>query len=693
VGAGFSGQLWQITEWWDVVEAWGVGLKKRWGRDRMLSMSLQVNNLSKSFGARRLFSNVTFAVNPKECVALVGSNGCGKSTLMRIILEELSPDEGSITKPKESRIGYLPQEIYLFEKEHETLSLWELVTQAFKPLMELKERLEELEHQMGEGEANIQLHETYDRLSAEYEKLGGYSWQAKAVRLLKGFGFAESRYHDLLSTFSGGWQMRGYFIRLLLTEPDYLLLDEPTNYLDIASIGFLENYLRDYGGGILIVSHDRYFLDELATSVVAILPEGSRNFKGNYSEFLEAREVWAVEAEAKAERLDREKKRVERFITRFRYKASKASQVQSRIKQLEKIEDVAQLRSLPKLHFKFPKCEESGEIVLKGEEITKAYGDAKVLKDVSFVLERGDRLAIVGENGAGKTTLMRILAAEDLTWGGKLETGYRVHFGYFAQDEEISFNGDENVMDWITRFSPLDAIPEIRNILGAFLFSGDEVEKKVRLLSGGEKSRLGLARMMLRPSNLLLLDEPTNHLDINSREALLNALEEFPGTVIIVSHDRFFLDTLANKILAIDNGVGRVYVGNYSEYLWSRRGQESDDGAVEAATTNSLNINEGDKKQRQRDLNKLQRQLSNKLQRHKREIEELEGKISEHEGEIERVEGLLSHPPGDWGVERLADLGGRHLELQGELEGLIAHWEALCEENEATEQELSELRA
>ncbi|MDD3378083.1 MAG: ATP-binding cassette domain-containing protein, partial [Candidatus Riflebacteria bacterium] len=342
---------------------------------------------------------MTFSVNPGECVALVGSNGCGKSTMMKIILGEEHSDTGNVVRAKDSRIGYLPQEIFLFETEKETLTLWELATQAFTKLKEIKARIDFIENEMTSGNHTAQLQTEYDTLLCEYEKSGGYTWQAKTIRLLKGFGFGEDRFHDLLKTFSGGWQMRAYFVRLLLTEPDFLLLDEPTNYLDISSISFLEDYLSNYTGGILIVSHDRYFLDELADSVVAILPEGSRTFRGNYSGFLEARENWASEAEAQAERLDREKKRVEKFIERFRYKATKASQVQSRIKKLAKIEDVEQIRAFPKLRFKFPECESSGEVVIRGENITKSFGQKQVLKDVSFVLERGDRLAIIGENG------------------------------------------------------------------------------------------------------------------------------------------------------------------------------------------------------------------------------------------------------------------------------------------------------
>jgi len=658
-------------------------------------MSLQISNLSKSFSVRTLFAGVTFAVNPGECVALVGSNGSGKTTLMRIILGHEHADSGVVTRPKESCIGYLPQEIFLADnqnwaREKETMTLWELVTQAFARLKDIKLRIEGIEAEMAAGRTGAAIQDEYERLIAEYEKSGGYTWQAKTIRLLKGFGFPESRFHDPLKTFSGGWQMRGYFVRLLLTEPDYLLLDEPTNYLDIASISFLEDYLASYPGGILVVSHDRYFLDELASSVVAIVPEGSRVFRGNYSGFLEARETWAQEAAAAQDRQDRERKRVEKFIERFRYKASKASQVQSRIKQLEKIETVAQVRALPKLSFHFPDCESSGEVVLRGEKIARAYGSNQVLKDVSFVLNRGDRLAIIGENGAGKTTLMRVIAGEDNLWQGRLETGYRVHFGYFAQDEEISFEGDETVKDRVMREAPMDMVPEIRNLLGAFLFSGDDVEKKVRVLSGGEKSRLGLARMMLRPCNLLLLDEPTNHLDINSREALLNALEDFTGTIIIVSHDRFFLDSLATKILAIENGRAVVYEGNYSQYMWakSRRdlsGSESDNdgGSV---------VQVSDRKQQAREDIKQQKQLNNRLQKLKREIEENEKQIAGFERQLAEVESQLASPPLEWSPTRVAEVAQNHAELNARLESAMSAWEALHLENEQTAAELARLK-
>jgi ATP-binding cassette subfamily F protein 3 len=656
-------------------------------------MSLQIQNLAKSFNVRQLFNNVSFAVNPGDRVALVGSNGSGKTTMMNIILGRETADEGKITSPKDCRIGYLPQEIFLqedknWQKEKNELTLWDLATQAFKRLDNIKEKLKAIEEQMATGKISAALQDEYDRMLILFEHAGGYTWQARTNRLLKGFGFPEERFHEPLNNFSGGWQMRAYFARLLLSEPDYLLLDEPTNYLDISSISFLEEYLASYEGGILIVSHDRYFLDKLANSVVALMPEGARVFRGNYSNFLEARETWALEAKAAQDRQDRERKRVERFIERFRYKASKASQVQSRIKQLEKIEEIQQIDSDPSLRFSFPECESSGEIVLKAEELSRSYGDNQVLNNIGFNIHRGDRLAIVGENGTGKTTLMRIIAGEDLQWGGKLEWGYKVHFGYFAQDEEISFEGEETIWERMLRETPLDAVPNLRKLLGAFLFSGDDVKKKVKVLSGGEKSRLGLARMMLRPCNLLLLDEPTNHLDINSREALLEALDNFPGTIILVSHDRFFLDCLATRVLALKKGSAKIYEGNYSQYLWAEKFHDSEEDNQQASE-NGPEIS--DKKQLAREKNKARKQLSNKIQRLKKSINNSENEISNIEYELAEIEELLAKPPVEFDSDKIADVSNKHALINQNLEDEMKVWESLHLELSEAENELQNL--
>jgi len=644
-------------------------------------MSLQIRNLTKSFSIRTLFRNVTFAVNPGERVALVGNNGSGKSTLMRIIRGGESPDDGAVTRPRETRVGYLPQEIFL-EEDPEwgeagvQATLWTLAAQAFSGLQLIREEIAAVEEKISAGDISIALHDRHHSLLARFEHAGGYTWQARMIRILKGLGFPEARFHDPLKTFSGGWQMRAYFARLLLSEPDYLLLDEPTNYLDISSIAFLEDYLASYPGGILMVSHDRYFLDKLSTSVVALMPEGARVWRGNYTDFLEAREQWAHEAAAAQDRQDRERKRVQDFIERFRYKASKASQVQSRIKHLEKIDRIDQARAAPKLDFEFPPCPESGELVAKAEHVSRRYGDHVVLDGLEFSIRRGDRLAIIGENGAGKTTLMRILAGQDAAFQGRVEWGYRVQFGYFAQDEEISFEREETIWSRMLRDAPLDMVPQLRSLLGAFLFSGDDIEKPVRVLSGGEKSRLGLSRLILRPCNLLMLDEPTNHLDISSREALLEALDAFPGTLIIVSHDRFFLDCLATRVLAIRDGKAFLYEGNYSQYLWAMSHRIADE--AETVVVPGAEAGAGDDGRNDaRDAWKERKRQSNQRQRWERELGEVEELINSLETRQRDLEAQLAEPPAELGRDGIADVSRQYSEVGEEIGKRMERWEEL----------------
>lgn len=644
-------------------------------------MSLQIRNLTKSFSIRTLFRTVTFAVNPGERVALVGNNGSGKSTLLRIIRGTESPDEGVVTRPRETRVGYLPQEIFL-EGDPEwgetgvDATLWSLAAQAFSGLQEIRDEIALVEDKISAGDITIALHDRHQSLLARFERAGGYTWQSRTIRILKGLGFPEARFHDPLKTFSGGWQMRAYFARLLLSEPDYLLLDEPTNYLDISSIAFLESYLSSYPGGILMVSHDRYFLDKLANSVVALMPEGARTWRGNYTDFLEAREQWARDAAAAQDRQDRERKRVQNFIERFRYKASKASQVQSRIKQLEKIDRIDQARSAPKLDFDFPPCPESGELVAKAEHIGRRYGEHVVLDDLDFMIRRGDRLAIIGENGAGKTTLMRILAGQDAAHQGRVEWGYKVRFGYFAQDEEISFEPEETIWDRMSRDAPFDMVPQLRKLLGVFLFSGDDVEKPVRVLSGGEKSRLGLARLMLRPCNLLMLDEPTNHLDISSREALLEALDAFPGTLIIVSHDRFFLDCLATRILAIRDGKAFLYEGNYSQYLWAMSHRVAETTVAAPAKRGAESESDAGRSDA-RDAWKERKRQNNQRQRWERELAEVEEAINALETRQRDLEAQLAEPPAELGRDGIAELSKRHGDVGDEIGKRMARWEEL----------------
>jgi len=644
-------------------------------------MSLQIQDLEKAFSIRTLFKGVNFSVPPGERIALVGRNGSGKTTLMRIILGQESADAGRIIRPHDARVGYLPQEIFLAQdptwvREKNSGTLWYLVTQAFSDLFCVQDEIRQVEEKLEKDPADSGIHEHLELLRDKFERQGGFTWQARTVRILKGLSFPESRFHDPLKTFSGGWQMRAYFARLLLSEPDFLLLDEPTNYLDIASIAFLEEYLAGYPGGMLMVSHDRYFLDRLATSVVALLPDGTKTYRGNYTQFLDALDTWIQEAEAAKERQDKERRRITKFIERFRYKNTKASQVQSRIKMLSKWDEAKTFQSERDLDFSFPECQPSGETVLTGAHLGRAYGENRVLTEVGFTICRGDRLAIIGENGAGKSTLMRIIAGQDGRYSGRLETGFRVHQGYFAQDEEISFDGDETVWKRMLRDCPFDMVPQLRNLLGAFLFSGDDVERPVRVLSGGEKSRLGLARLMLRPFNLLLMDEPTNHLDISSREALLQALDLFPGTLVLVSHDRFFLDCLANRVLALHDGKAVLYEGNYSQYLWACKhgtlqGKASDEneGKPESAILRSDGQEAWKERKRQ----------NNQRQRWERDLELVETEITRQEQEMGKLEGQLENPTPDMTPALLTQLSARHQSVSDDLAKAMERWEALTQ--------------
>ena len=653
-------------------------------------MSLQVKSATKSFGTRQLFRDVSFAVNPGEKVALVGGNGSGKTTLMRIMLGEEQPDEGRLIKPSESRVGYLPQEVFLVEGPDggtdETITLWQLASQAYERLEVIKADITRLEEQMGHGEIDHAVFERHELLVGQFERAGGYTWQARLTRVLKGLGFAESRFHEPFSHFSGGWRMRGYFARLLASDPDYLLLDEPTNYLDIGSIAFVEDYLKSFPGGILVVSHDRYFLDNLATSVVALVPEGARVYRGNYSGFLEARLTWQAEADAAIGRQQKERQRIERFVDQFRYKATKAAQVQSRLKMLDKMEKIERPLDSRVLDFSFPSCQASGDLIMQVKNASRSFGDLQVLKDVDFSLYRGDRLCIVGENGVGKSTLMRILARQDTGFQGDMTWGYRVYPAYFAQDEEISFEQEESISQRMMRECPIEMVPQLRSLLGAFLFSGDDVDKPVRVLSGGEKSRLGIARLMMRPCNLLMMDEPTNHLDINSREALLEALSEFPGTLVIVSHDRFFLDALATRVLVLDGGKATVYEGNYSQHLWRKQQAAKEQAEAAGATDRKKNpagssasapvgAAPGEEADSGAGAWKARRKQSNQRQKLEKENQQIEALIAQLEDGIRDVEGRLASPREGTTHEELAQWARDLERFQKELETAMNRWE------------------
>ena len=534
---------------------------------------LQFINLSLSFGGQELFRNLNWHVRKGERIGLVGPNGVGKTTLFRLIVGQLEPDAGSVQRGRESTIGYLPQEGI-------TITGRALFTEARSALPQLTEIQRELaaihdalERQDVGAEEHDELLARYGDLQHRFEELGGFRADAEVAKVLTGLGFHESQFEQPTETFSGGWQMRLALAKLLLQQPDILLLDEPTNHLDLDSLLWLESYLRAYVGSVIIISHDREFLDRLVTRIASLYRQTITEYTGNYSSF-ERQFEFELEAHRKAyEEQQEEIARIQRFIDTFRYNARKASQVQSRVKQLDKLERIEPPQSLPKgVRFHFPPAPRSGRVVIELHNVSKQYDSLQVFRDVNLVIERGERVALVGVNGAGKSTLSRILSGVEDATIGECRLGHQVVLDYYAQQQADRLTSDNTVYDEIAKNASLAMTPELRTLLGAFLFSGDAINKKVSVLSGGEKSRLALAKMLLQPSNFLILDEPTNHLDMRTKDVLREALLQFGGTFLIVSHDRYFLNGLVTKVIEMQHGQLVVYPGTLEEFLqWKER--------------------------------------------------------------------------------------------------------------------------
>ncbi len=537
---------------------------------------IQLSGLTKSFGDRVLLDNVSWQIDDRERVGLAGPNGAGKTTLLKMLAGLEEPDAGSVVKPSGLLAGYLPQD----GLNHSGRTLIEEAGLAFKPLLDMRAEIHSLEERLADDTQAQSEHaamlERYSELQENFRRLEGYSIDLKITTVLRGLGFTPEDLDKPSETFSGGWQMRIALAKLLLTRPGLLLLDEPTNHLDLEARNWLEEYLAGYPHAVILVSHDRFFLDAVVTRITEIGLRKLTDYAGNYSGYL-------VEREARMERLrqqkreqDEEIERMQAFINRFRYQATKAAQVQSRIKMMDKIVPIEIPPERKRVHFTFPACAKSGRTVLDLRGVRKAYGTRVVFNAIDVHIERGDRIALIGPNGAGKSTLMRMLSGVEAPDGGTRSEGHQVVMQYFAQDEATRLDPALNVYQTLAGDAPMHMVPHIRNILGGFLFSGDDVEKPVRVLSGGERTRLAVARMLLRPSNTLLLDEPTNHLDIDSKDMLLDALEDFGGTLIFVSHDRYFVDKLATKVINIGGGEALLYPGTYEEFLWSRKQREQE---------------------------------------------------------------------------------------------------------------------
>jgi ATP-binding cassette subfamily F protein 3 len=637
---------------------------------------LSVNNLSIYFTGKYLFNDVSFLITERDRIGLVGKNGAGKTTLLRIITGEQMPEQGSVSQPSDLKIGYLPQEMVTTGKG----TVLEETLKAFDEVLKLQKESENLGLEISGREDYDapdylklieRLHETNDRFSL----LGGHEMQGETEKVLAGLGFIPADLNRKLAEFSGGWRMRVELAKLLLQRPGLLLLDEPTNHLDIESIQWLEDYLLTFRGAVVVVSHDRAFLDNVTNRTIEISLGRIYDYKTSYSGYVEQRENLREHQQAAFNNQQKQLADIEKFIERFRYKATKARQVQSKMKLLDKIDRV-EVDDLDKsaIHFRFPPAPASGKIVVEANDLAKYYGSHRVFSKVEFAIERNDFVAFVGKNGEGKTTLAKILA-EGLEHTGKCALGYNVKIGYYAQNQADLLDPDRTVFETIDDVAVGDIRPKVRAILGSFLFGGEDTEKKVKVLSGGEKSRLALAKLLLSPVNLLILDEPTNHLDMMSKDILKNALLMFDGTLIVVSHDRDFLQGLTQKVFEFSGGKVKQHLGDIYDFLEKRKIATLDQlnaaalareasGAVENTSVNKLNYEK--------------RKLTDKeIRKVASRIEKSEEGIHRIEAEIAEMDRTLSNP-GENNVS-LSDgsFYQRYEDLKKQLAKEMDHWEIL----------------
>ena len=670
---------------------------------------IQLSDLTKSFGDRVLFDHVTWQIGDGERVGLCGPNGAGKTTLLKILggLEE--SDSGAVVKPVGLSIGYLPQD----GLTHSGRTVFGEASSAFQPLLDMKAEMHDIEHKLGDASIPQDEHDAmlsrYAELQDRFRLDEGYSMDLRIASVLRGLGFSSEDAERPCETFSGGWQMRIALAKLLLGRPNLLLLDEPTNHLDLEARNWLEEYLGSYPYAVILVSHDRYFLDAVVTRITDVHLRKLTDYVGNYSKYVEQRDAMLERLRQAKREQDEEVARVKMFIDRFRYQATKAAQVQSRIKLLEKVVPIEVPPERKRIHFRFPNCAKSGRTVLELKHAAKAYGSLKVFEKVELHIERGDRIALVGPNGAGKSTLMRLLSGEEAPNTGQRIVGHQVVMEYFAQDEATRLDPTLTVYETLETGSPNDMVPAIRNLLGGFLFSGDDIYKRAGVLSGGERTRLAVARMLLRPSNTLLLDEPTNHLDLDSKDVLLEALEDYGGTLVIVSHDRYFVEKLATKIIEIGHGQALVYPGTYKEFLWHKEhgtGTRDPGSGIRAQTTSKADqqpkapsrkpaprapspesrapnpasrVPSPDSREARKQQEAERRKRDREAQALQKRITDLEGRIAEREAQVKELEARMATAGFYDDREGSRQVVDRHQALMWEVGDLMAQWEALQE--------------
>ncbi len=638
---------------------------------------IQLSSAGKRFGQKLLFENLDWLVTPNERVGLVGANGTGKSTLLKVLGGIESLDYGTIVSAKNTTFGYLPQDGLQLSGR----TVFDECMSVFANLHSLEQEMQELAHKMGEldpaSNEYSQVADRYQRISGHFHMNDGYALDSQVGTVLDGLGFKKEDWTRYTEEFSGGWQMRIALGKLLLSKPNLLLLDEPTNHLDLETRNWLEQYLLEYPFAYILISHDRYFLDVTVDRIAEIWNKRVHFYSGNYEKYLaqkqERRDSLVAAYKNQRERIEQ----LEAFINRFRYQATKAKQVQSRIKELEKIDRIEVPQDERTIHFTFPQPKPSGRLVVEAVDVGKSYGPKHVFSGANFTIQRGDRIALVGVNGAGKSTLIKLLTGIEPLTAGRLNLGHNVEPDYFAQDQYKELDPSSRMLDDLSNVAPQKSVTELRGVLGCFLFSEDDVFKPIGVLSGGERNRYALARMLLHPSNFLLLDEPTNHLDMRAKDVLLESLEKYNGTVVFVSHDRYFIDKLATRVFEIGDGRVEVFPGNYEDYLWRKQRQESGESEAEqtawAPTLSDVPGYDDAKGQPKKRINPIKlKQMQERNQQVEQGIAQLEDGIAECERELQSF--VSAEETAKW-TELLAS-------RRSGLETLMSEWESLSQELE-----------